>query len=192
MLRLQWANFTPLPDRRDPWSGGSRAYARNHAAGMGVVRFAIALINLEHYLISDLLVLLWLGLLLNAFGLFVSPSAAVLGAIIGLFDILGDQRAGGPRPSTHGNRDRRFQTVRGNRRLARMGGVGPFAVDCVGSGHLDWLRLVVVGAKAERTPHLLCAFSADRCVGGATFRRPYPDLAGERFRSIMYRPITVR
>jgi len=115
---------------------------------MGVVWFAFAFIDLEHYSIPDLLVLpfLWLGLLLNAFGLFVSPSAAVLGAIIGLFSILGGQRAGGPRPSTHDNRDRRFQTVRGNQRLVRMGGVGPFAVDCLGSGHLDWLRLVVVGA----------------------------------------------
>jgi len=50
---------------------------------MGVVRFAIALIDLEHYLIPDLLVLLWLGLLLNAFGLFVSPSAAILWTIVG-------------------------------------------------------------------------------------------------------------
>ena len=39
-----------------------------------------------------------------------------------------------------------------------MGGVGPFAVDCVGSGHLDWLRLVVVGAKAERTPICFAPF----------------------------------
>ena len=50
---------------------------------MGVVRFAIALIDLEYYLISNLLVLLWLGLLLNAFGLFVSPSATVLGLLSG-------------------------------------------------------------------------------------------------------------
>ncbi|MDA0340084.1 MAG: prepilin peptidase [Proteobacteria bacterium] len=56
-------------------------------AAMVFVWFAIAIafIDLEHYLIPDLLALplLWLGLGLNAFGLFVSPSAAILGAIVG-------------------------------------------------------------------------------------------------------------
>jgi len=48
------------------------------------VWFSIAFIDLEHYLTLGLLVLPLpcLGLLLNAFGLFISPSAAILGAVV--------------------------------------------------------------------------------------------------------------
>ena len=46
---------------------------------------AIAFIDFEHMLIPDLLSLplLWSGLLLNASAVFVAPSSAILGAVIG-------------------------------------------------------------------------------------------------------------
>ena len=114
------------------------------------VWFSIAFIDLEHYFTPGLLVLplLWLGLLLNAFGLFISPSAAILGAIVGYlaFWVINALAIRTLQRTAIGHEDFKLFATIG----AWLGwGRWPlFAVDCLSSGRLDWLRLVVVGALA--------------------------------------------
>jgi len=62
--------------------GASIAFLGSSVLGFGLI--AAAAIDIEHQLLPDQLILplLWLGLILNAFGVYVSPSEAILGATV--------------------------------------------------------------------------------------------------------------